>query len=225
MKDFQQLLSTIEQVHQNLQASAANAVNKALTLRNWLIGFYIVEFEQNGEDRAKYGGRIITDLAKGLKHIKGLDDRGLRKFRQFYPQIANLIWGSLSAELNLLPKWGTVSPESRIVDELNLKVGTTSPQLEKKLQVPPDKLVTKLSYSHLELMLNINDPLKRTFYELECIKGTWSVRELKRQINSLYFERSGLSQHPEKLAEMVLGHIISCRKRSRISKICDCRDG
>jgi hypothetical protein len=136
MKDFQQLLSTIEQVHQNLQASAANAVNKALTLRNWLIGFYIVEFEQNGEDRAKYGGRIITDLAKGLKHIKGLDDRGLRKFRQFYlayPQIANLIWGSLSAELNLLPKWGTVSPESRIVDELNLKVGTTSPQLEKKI--------------------------------------------------------------------------------------------
>jgi predicted nuclease of restriction endonuclease-like (RecB) superfamily len=47
-------------------------------------------------------------------------------------------------------------------------------------------------------------PLKRTFYELECIKGTWSVRELKRQINSLYFERSGLSQQPEKLAEMVL---------------------
>lgn len=102
MKDFQQLLSTIEQVHQNLQASAANAVNKALTLRNWLIGFYIVEFEQNGEDRAKYGRRILTDLAKGLKHIRGLDERALRKFRQFYltyPQIANSIRGTVSTEL------------------------------------------------------------------------------------------------------------------------------
>jgi predicted nuclease of restriction endonuclease-like (RecB) superfamily len=206
MNNFNQLLVTIEQVHQNLQASAANAVNKALTLRNWLIGFYIIEFEQNGEDRAKYGGKVLIDLAKGLKHIKGLDDRALRKFRQFYlayPQIANLIRGSLSPELNLLPKWGTVSPESMMIDEINMKKGTLSPQLEKKLQVPPDKLVSKLSYSHLELMLNINDPLKRTFYELECIKGTWSVRELKRQINSLYFERSGLSQQPKKLAELV----------------------
>jgi predicted nuclease of restriction endonuclease-like (RecB) superfamily len=51
--------------------------------------------------------------------------------------------------------------------------------------------------------LNIQDPLKRTFYDLECIKGTWSVRELKRQINSLYYERSGLSEKPEKLAELV----------------------
>ncbi len=206
MQNFQHLLSTIEQVHQNLQASAANAVNKALTLRNWLIGFYIVEFEQNGEDRAKYGERVLIDLAKGLKHIKGLDERALRKFRQFYltyPQIANSIRGSLFPELNLFPKWGTVSPESKKAGELNITVGTMSPLSEKKLQVPPDKLVTKLSYSHLELMLNINDPLKRTFYELECIKGTWSVRELKRQIHSLYFERSGLSRQPEKLAEMV----------------------
>lgn len=71
------------------------------------------------------------------------------------------------------------------------------------MQISPDKLISRLSYSHLELMLNIKDPLKRTFYEMECIKGTWSVRELKRQINSLYFERSGLSRSPERLAELV----------------------
>jgi predicted nuclease of restriction endonuclease-like (RecB) superfamily len=71
------------------------------------------------------------------------------------------------------------------------------------LLLPPNIILSKLSYTHLEALLKISEPLKRTFYELECIKGTWSVRELKRQIASLYFERSGLSQHPEKLAEMV----------------------
>jgi predicted nuclease of restriction endonuclease-like (RecB) superfamily len=52
-------------------------------------------------------------------------------------------------------------------------------------------------------LIKVSDPLKRTFYEIECIKGTWSVRELKRQMASLYFERSGLSQNPEKLAALV----------------------
>jgi predicted nuclease of restriction endonuclease-like (RecB) superfamily len=82
-------------------------------------------------------------------------------------------------------------------------MGTVSPLSENNLAVSPGKLITKLSYSHLELLLNINDQLKRTFYELECIKGTWSVRELKRQINSLYFERSGLSANPEELSEII----------------------
>ena len=71
------------------------------------------------------------------------------------------------------------------------------------LQVPPEKLISKLSFTHLMQLLTIADPLQRTFYELEAIKGNWSVRELKRQINSLYFERMGLSRQPEKLAQLV----------------------
>jgi hypothetical protein len=72
---------------------------------------------------------------------------------------------------------------------LKEKVGAVAPLLSSKLQVPSDKLITKLSYSHLELFLNIDEPLKRTFCELECIKGTWSVRELKLQINSFFDRR------------------------------------
>jgi predicted nuclease of restriction endonuclease-like (RecB) superfamily len=71
------------------------------------------------------------------------------------------------------------------------------------LQVTPDKLINRLSFSHLTLLLPISEPLKRTFYEIECMKGNWSVSELKRQINSLYFERSGMSKHPEKLSRIV----------------------
>jgi len=69
--------------------------------------------------------------------------------------------------------------------------------------VPAQKLVSLLSYSHLELLVEQDDALKRAFYELECIRGNWSVRELRRQISSLYFERSGLSKNKKKLAALV----------------------
>ena len=65
------------------------------------------------------------------------------------------------------------------------------------------KLIENLAYSHLELLLECIDPLKRTFYEAESIRGNWSVRELKRQIASLYYERSGLSTNKKKLAASV----------------------
>jgi predicted nuclease of restriction endonuclease-like (RecB) superfamily len=71
------------------------------------------------------------------------------------------------------------------------------------LQIPPDKLLARLSYSHFEQLLKIPNPFERVFYELESIKGIWSVRELKRQIGSRYFERSGLSGNPEELARKV----------------------
>src|SRR5690606_11312781 len=58
-------------------------------------------------------------------------------------------------------------------------------------------------YSHLELLVDLDDELKRHFYTLECLRGHWVVRELKRQINSLYFERSGLSTDKQKLAAYV----------------------
>jgi predicted nuclease of restriction endonuclease-like (RecB) superfamily len=66
-----------------------------------------------------------------------------------------------------------------------------------------ETLVNRLSYSHLELIVDLDDELKRDFYAAECIRGNWSVRELKRQIASLYFERTGLSHDKARLAELV----------------------
>ena len=207
MENFDKLISTIEQVHGQLQASAASAVNQALTMRNWLIGYYIVEFEQNGEDRAVYGDKLIEKLAGKLLHIKGIDRRSLFKFRQFYlfyPHFESVIRGSVTPILNTEAKVGsltTLLPEIQIV-------GSLTTQLQNQPFVPPQKILSKLSYTHIEQLLNIDNQLKRTFYELECIKGTWSVRELKRQINSLYFERSGLSAKPEKLSALINQNIV-----------------
>ena len=61
------------------------------------------------------------------------------------------------------------------------------------------KIITNLSFSHISLLLPVDDKLQRAFYALEAIKGTWSVKELRRQINSLLFERCGLSKKPKLL--------------------------
>jgi hypothetical protein len=72
-------------------------------------------------------------------------------------------------------------------------VGTLSP-LTKELTLSAETLIETLSYSHFELLAAIDSPQKRAFYEIESVRGPWSVRELKRQITSLYYERSGLSR-------------------------------
>jgi len=101
---YQSLISNIDETHQTLQQSAVKAVNSHITLRNWLIGYYIVEFEQNGEDRAKYGAKLLKELANSLK-IKGLGETNLkqcRKFFQLYPQISQTVSDFL--ENNLMNK-------------------------------------------------------------------------------------------------------------------------
>lgn len=204
MKNFHQLIRNISFAHNVLQKQAFNVINQALTLRNWLIGFYIVEFEQNGKDRAKYGDRLIESIAAELNHIKGIDKRSLFRFRQFYlyyPQLADSIRGLISSKFEQSEKLGSLTPQLQLPDFL--KVGSLTPELQSGMSVPGDKILTKLSYTHIELLLGIDEQMKRAFYEIECIKGLWSVRELKRQINSLYFERSGLSKNPEKLAKLV----------------------
>ncbi len=218
MNNFKELVANINNLHQQLYKTAVNAVNQMLTIRNWLIGYYIVEFEQNGKDRAEYGKSLLKSIAKGLIHLKGFDERSLRRFRQFYlyyPHLADTIRASVTPISEKDQKWGSVTPILENISNLRTlspkslseKTGSLTPQFEQKLFVPGEKILSKLSYTHIEQLLSIDDPLKRTFYELECIKGTWSVRELKRQINSLYYERSGLSKNPEKLAKLVRSKI------------------
>lgn len=189
--EFKDVVRSIVDVHHELYVQAARAVNLRLTLRNWMIGYYIDAFELRGADRADYGDQLFAKLANELTSasLSNCNKRQLYRYLQFfrtYPQIV----GTLSSKLQ-----GFLFSEQKPE-----KVGTASPQLA----VPVDRLVAQLSYSHLELLLDLNDDLKRCFYEIECLRGNWSVRELKRQIHSLYFERSGLSTDKNKLADYML---------------------
>jgi predicted nuclease of restriction endonuclease-like (RecB) superfamily len=189
--NFTGLVDAIRTVHEQLSRHAAKAVNISLTVQNWLIGFYIREYEQHGSDRAKYGEGLLERLAERLQHlgIERANARELRRYRLFYvryPQVRE----SVSPEFQkTLP--GPV-PTSREIR------GTASPELS----VAGKRLLSCLSFSHFDELLEIDDPLKRVFYEVECIKGNWSVRELKRQIASLYFERCGLSKNKKALSRL-----------------------
>lgn len=193
--DFSALVDAIRGIHQQSATAASRAVNASLTLRNWCIGFYIREYEQLGSDRAKYGARLLENLSSNLK--PGLDrcytGRYLGLCRQlfdYYPQIRK---SAISESLLL---------------ELPCKSTRQSKENSRKspisgFSLSPDVLVERISFTHLVELITIDDPLKRAFYEIECIRGHWAVRELKRQIATLYFERSGLSKDKEKLAAMV----------------------
>ena len=200
---FDKLVDSIRQVHKQLASQAGRAVNISLTLRNWVVGCYIREYEQNGADRAGYGDRLLIVLSERLTEtgMEGMAARSLRLYRQFYlayPQI----WQTVSAESfsNLFPDviWQSLSAKSETGTTTGI-VRTVSTQL----QIQPDRLINSLSFSHFAELIAVEDPLKRVFYEIECIRGNWSVRDLKRQISSLYYERSGLSKDKEKLAELV----------------------
>ena len=91
--NFEQLANIITDTHQQLQQSAVKAVNQCQTVRNWLMGFYIVEFEQNGEDRAQYGEQLLKKLEQRINQ-KGLNVTLFQRSRMFYgiyPQFRVLI--------------------------------------------------------------------------------------------------------------------------------------
>jgi len=190
---FERLVTTIRQVHDELAAQAGRAVNISLTLRNWMIGFYIAEFELRGTDRAGYGDKLLSELANELRQhkVSNCNRRQLYdylKFYRTYPQIVQTVSAQFQ---NLLLPQGVVKAVE--------KVPTASAQLTQH----PENLFNRLSYSMFKLLVDVDDDTKRSFYEIECSRGNWSVRELKRQINSLYYERSGLSKDKKKLAELV----------------------
>jgi predicted nuclease of restriction endonuclease-like (RecB) superfamily len=200
---FAELVSSIRQAHDLFSAQASKAVNITLTLRNWSIGYYIERYERLGVDRAKYGERLMDDLSETLRKL-GLsrcDRRELYRYRQFYltyPQIVEAAAPQLTAVLQNKKQWQllTVKSKQKIAGSI---VESLTPQLTNSGQT----LLSRLSFTHFAELLEIQDSLKRVFYEVECIRGNWSVRELKRQIATLYYERTGLSRNKKKLASLV----------------------
>ncbi|GHT23246.1 hypothetical protein FACS189430_06220 [Bacteroidia bacterium] len=213
---FDGLVNHIYQAHELLQSNATRAVNYALTLRNWLIGYYIVEYEQNGEDRAKYGDNLIANITKELSKIKGLTGNQLYVCRSFYlcyPYFLRTVSVKLQS-LNSFSIRGTVSPELQLIEnEQNTILRTASVKsLEQSnnanLQplsidlldngkLNPDFMLSRLNFSHFIELIRIEDPLQRLFYEVETIKNNWSVRELKRAINTSLALRTTLSTNKE----------------------------
>lgn len=197
---FEGLIQSVKRLDELTKTQAKSAVNQMLTIRNWIIGYYIVNYEQHGEDRAEYGKQLLTKMAKRL-NIKGLDRSMLNLCRVFYkkyPQICD----SVNNKLNKKSVVDNKLSFSEIVDRKNSICETVS----HKFQLDGDTIINNLSFSQLRLIMQIEDPMERYFYELECIKCGWSVRELDKQISSKLFFRAGMSKNPEKLLEKTVNN-------------------
>lgn len=198
-----QLVSVIQATHDFAQKFAVQQVNSALTIRNWMVGFYIVEYEQNGEDRAQYGAKLLPFLAKSLKskNVKGLDERSLRDCRAFY-QTYPQIWGTLSPKLH---EYG--DRQNELFWAIVKKLDHAIDNLPEQDSFPPEILLSHLSFSHFVELLRADTPLKRMFYEVQAIKNNWGVRELERAMNTMLFERTGLSANKEAVLEKMKGSV------------------
>jgi len=189
--NLKDVIAQIDYADKHFTKYAAKSVDRYLSMRNWLIGYYIFEFEQNGDDKAQYGTKLESSIAKKLNR-KGLSERNLKLFKQFYlayPQIAHTL--SALSEKDDLPMMQTLS--ASFADDAE---STT-------LNLEPDILIDNLSFSHFVVLIKIDDALKRSFYEIESIKGTWSVRELKSQIHKLTFERTAAAKRPNNLKSLL----------------------
>jgi predicted nuclease of restriction endonuclease-like (RecB) superfamily len=212
--NFESLVSVIEQTHLHLQHQAVKAVNVSLTVRNWLVGYYIVEFEQKGEDRAKYGQKLFKVLAEKIS-VKGLGETNLKLSRQFYstyPELGNIILEEIAIFLpNQIGQLST--DEFNIIDNEKLAIrqlATDKSQKTNDLGKSENyyrSILEKISFTHFAELIKIEDKTKRTYYELIVLKTIPSVKELKRQINTLAFERVGLSTNVDLAQEQLLNKI------------------
>ena len=201
---FDHLSDVVTQLHDSAYSATVKAINRFATVRNYVIGFYIVEYEQHGSDRAKYGDRLLKRLAERVNK-RGINETLLQSCRRFYalyPQIQFYLEGKSPTALD---ESSSISPTAS--EECMSKSSTLSNKFEisstpsNKFITPADELISHLSFSHLREIIPIDDPLARFFYETECIKCCWSVKELRRQISTNLYFRAGISKKPELLLQ------------------------
>ncbi|HNN95333.1 MAG TPA: PDDEXK nuclease domain-containing protein [Pseudomonadota bacterium] len=215
--DYSHIVEQIARCHDCARAQAASAVNFALTLRNWLVGAYIVEFEQQGEDRAKYGARLLPSLAKDLrrKGYTGLSLSNLKNYRQFalaYPQMekSQTVSGFLAATeiassnllsplLGDLQQAGTALSRTYLFPSLAARADEALPWQNGAYA---DSLLRGLSWSHFVELIRLDSSLKRAFYEIESMKSRWDVRALRRQMDTMLYERIGLSKNKDSVLSL-----------------------
>ncbi|MBA4348636.1 MAG: DUF1016 domain-containing protein [Thermodesulfovibrio sp.] len=184
---YSTLITALASLIEQGRKAAVRYVNTVLVATYWLVGRRIVEYEQKGKERAEYGEVLLERLSKDLtkQFGKGWGESHLRAVRQFY-----LIYKDIENRY-------TLCSESGKHDETNIRHTLCSELVAAKLQTLSGELFSKvflLSWSHYRLLMRLDEPFKREFYETECITGNWSVRQLDRQIQSMLYERTALSK-------------------------------
>lgn len=187
---YNELTVGIVNLLETARRQAARSINVILTATYWEIGRRIVEFEQLGSQKAEYGKKILKQLSAELtaKFGRGFGWRNLYQMRNFYLSYRNILQtaSAKSKKLTKLENLQTVSA--------NFHEPTIS-----RLQALSTCFL--LSWSHYVRLLSVENENARSFYEAEALRGSWSVRQLDRQISSQFYERTLLSKNKEGMLE------------------------
>ena len=189
--NYDNLVDRIGSILVEARRKVVREINKDQVLAYWEIGREIVVFEQKGMVRAEYGEELIVRLTKDMteRFGKGFSERNLRNMRAFYLNFS--IWQTLSAKFIEKGKSQIPPKKSKTLSQKSIIQQTVTAKFE-----------PMLSWSHYCELLKVEEALARSFYEQEAIQNNWSVRELKRQINSMLFERLALSKHTKAVTKM-----------------------
>lgn len=209
MEDIENISIQIENIHSYFSDYANRQVNYAYTLRNWLIGMYLFQIEQKGKERAEYGEKIYKNLAKKLKekNIKGMSFMMLHSFKNFfltYPSIIQLVTEQFqnfeNEKLVIIQSMiGEFNLEKKAIRHSVIEQPRSKEEVKSIAVENPGLFISKISFTHILEFIKIENALQRSFYEIQTVKNNWTVRQLQREVNSLLYERIGLSTNKELL--------------------------
>ena len=203
---YQVVFGDVSKIVDAARDSATRSVNAAMTAAYWLIGHRIIEFEQSGQERATYGTALMERLAADLtqRFGRGFSRQNIQYMRLFYVSYpSDQIRQALSGKLARSP-WHrirqTASGESDATF-LELRLG----ELLAAFPLP---------WSAYVRLLSVKNTSAREFYGAEALRGGWSVRQLDRQVNSQFYERTALSKN--KAAMLTKGPMLRHEDRVEI---------
>ena len=217
MKDQEKISIQIESINSYFSDYANRQVNYAYTLRNWLIGMYLFEFEQKGLERAEYGESLYRNIAKSLKdrEVKGMSFTSLHTFKKFfqtYPTIVQLLPEQLLSTRNNSFEIVQSLTEQFIKDNnktIQSMIGESISDAKSISVENPSLFLSKISFTHIVEFLKFENPIQRSFYEIQTIKNNWTVRQLQREINSMLYERIGLGADKELIFDKLKNDTLS----------------
>ena len=219
-KNPSQLLDRIGAIITEARQRTVQTVNTMLVKTYWQIGREIVEHELGGKTRAVYGTEFLKNLAVDLvqQFGKGFSYPNLRRMCQFYAGYEIFSTPSREFDKSFVPtlsaqsyKKGAILSHKSELSLLTTNQTFSTPSRKSKRaivqtvsakSVLSEKMLARLSWSHICLLLAVSDKDARSFYEIEIVQNRWSVRETKRQIESMLFERLALSQDKKGLLKL-----------------------
>jgi predicted nuclease of restriction endonuclease-like (RecB) superfamily len=197
--EYDGLVSLISSLLEQGRRTMVRASNAILTATYWEVGRQIVEYEQGGKARAKYGEALLKRLSADLttKYGRGFSERNLENMRNLF--LGWVIIQTPSGKLQARVKSQTTLADSppQISQTLSSKL---QPLVATQLPLDPSASLLDafpLSWSQYVQLMSVEDDFARWFYEEEAIRGAWTGPQLDRQIGTQFFERTALSRNKE----------------------------